>query len=222
MNELKNKNKCDKTNSNLKSLHPGFIWDTEAASRYKTGLKSREVNDRLKKILESNNPKPISIASEIKDILISNAKRCNLKRKKFSQNDKCVSAPWFDSECEIEKGNLRNLGTNLRHNPSDQNTRNELNMQKRNFKKLVKTKKRQYKGNILEKMIYSKNSNQKYFWNMLNKISPNKNFDTGGVSADTFADYFKTLLTSKSPIDMPDNSTEIGPLDYIITMEELE
>ena len=40
VNGLKNKNKCDKTNSNLKSLHPGFIWDTNATSRYKTGLKS--------------------------------------------------------------------------------------------------------------------------------------------------------------------------------------
>ena len=146
---------------------------------------------------------------------------CNLKKKKLQEGE-IASSPWFDRECEDEKIGLRNLGSQLKQNPCDQNIRTELNKQKRNFKKLVKSKKRQYKHNTLKQMTNKKNKDQKYFWNMLKRISPSRNIATGGIPPETFADYFKTILTSKNPLDIPEDSKDIGPLDYNISLEELK
>ena len=81
----------------------------------------------------------------------------------------------------------------------------ELNKQKRNFKKLVKSKKHQHKYNTLNQLMTNKKYNdQKYFLNnMLKKISPSRNFATVGIATESFADYFKTILTSKTPLNIP-------------------
>ena len=179
------------------------------------------MGERIKKLVQTKNIDPISIATEIKDILISNAIKSNL-RKKTIQKDKDNSASWFDNECENEKREVRKLGNQLKQTPLDQNTRKELIKQKRNFKKLVKSKKRQYKRKCLNQMTNTENKNQKFFWKVLKKISPSKTFTTGGINPGDFVDYFKELLTSKHPIDIPEDSTEKGPLDYKISLEELK
>ena len=53
-------------------------------------------------------------------------------------------------ECEDGKIGLRKLGSKLKQNPCDQNNRTELNKQKKNFKKLVKSKKHQHKYNTTD------------------------------------------------------------------------
>ena len=64
-----------------------------------------------------------------------------------------------------------------------------------NKKRIVKTKKRKYKHNTLRQMSNKRDTNPKYFWDMLKKISPNRNCDDGGIHANSFAEYFKTILT---------------------------
>ena len=205
----------------LNMLHPGFVWDEDAKLRYTNALQSKEVGDRIRKLVQTKNSKPINITIEIKDILMKNAEKCNLKKKK-ARSDKNTSAPWFDNECENVKREVRNIGNQLKLNPCDQNVRTKLYKQKRSFKNLIKSKKRQFKHNVLKQMTDKKNKDQKFFWKMLKKISPNKNFTTGGIDPNTFVDYFRNILTSKNPIDIPEDSNEIGPLDYNISLEELK
>ena len=134
-NDVKNGDKHQE--KNLVKTHPGFIWNEVAKCRYTDILKSKEVGDRIENLTQAENLKPIKIASEIKDILINNAKKCNLKRKKRKKNES-TTAPWFNIECEDKKRSLRDAGRNLQQNPCDQNFREELNKEKRNFKKLIK------------------------------------------------------------------------------------
>ena len=55
-------------------------------------------------------------------------------------------------KCKTEKQNLHEISRKLKKNPHDLSTRTELFNQKRKFKKLVKTKKCQYKCDTLTKM----------------------------------------------------------------------
>ena len=129
---------CEKHHEkNLVKTHPGFIWNEVAKCRYTDILKSKEVGDRIYNLTQNENLNPINIASEIKDILINNAENCNLKKKKI-RNNESTTAPWFNIECEDKKRSLRDAGRNLQQNPCDQNFREEINKQKRNFKKLIK------------------------------------------------------------------------------------
>ena len=79
LNGLENNTKNQE--GKLNKVHPGFIWNEEVKYSYTNGLKSEEVGDRIQNLTDTENLKPIRIATEIKDILINNAVRCNLKKK---------------------------------------------------------------------------------------------------------------------------------------------
>ena len=136
----------------LISLTPRIRWDENAKIRYLEGLKSIKVESRIENLINNNNIKPYNLAAEIKDILISNVEKCKLKRGKPQSKKDHPTAPWFDYECKTEKQNLHEISRKLKKNPHDLSTRTELFNQKRKFKKLVKTKKCQYKCDTLTKM----------------------------------------------------------------------
>ena len=63
--------------------------------------------------------------------------------------------------------------------------------------------------------------NQKEFWKMLKKISPNKP-DLVEISPGTFAKHFQSILTTNTPIEDTPADRERGSLDYKITPEEVK
>ena len=75
---------------NLIKIHPGFIWNEAAKGMYTDILKSKEVEDRIQNLAQTDNLKPIKIASEIKDILINNAEKCKFKKKKIRKDSSLV------------------------------------------------------------------------------------------------------------------------------------
>ena len=115
----------------------------------------------------------LEIASEITDVLISNAQACKIKRQRTPKQYKHQSAPWFDKECTNIKKPLHEQGNILKQNPSDQNTRSIIFQLKRQIKKMVTRKKRAYKERILNQMMLRRNEkNLKDFWKLLEKYRP--------------------------------------------------
>ena len=207
--------------NSLSNMHPGFIWNVDTRAKYENGLKSKAVEEKIKIILRSETTNPISIANEIREILMNNATNCNIKKKKV-QNDEQKSAPWFDKSCTKKKNEIRKLGNAVKKNPNERETRTELMSQKKILKKLIRAKKTVYKNNTINKMRSMKNSSPKQFWNLFRKLSPNKESSTGEIHPDSFGTFFKTLLTSKDGINIPEDSNTNGELDYEITLKELK
>ena len=219
---LKNHRKQGST-ENLTSLSPSITWDDNAKNKYNEGLKATSIENRIKNLINDNNIKPLKLATEIKGILISNAEKCNLKRRNPQKLKKNYpNAAWFDHECNLEKQNLLEIGRKLKENPQDLCIRTELFDQKRKFKKLVKAKKYRYKCSALTKMTnMKKEKNQKEFWKMLKKISPVKT-DLVKPSPTKFAKHFLSILTTNRPIvDVPIDLNK-GALDYEINLEEIK
>ena len=72
-------------------------------------------------------------------------------------------------------------------------------------------------------MTTKKNENKtKEFWGLLRKFSNKKNPDTLYLSHQNLSEHFKKILNSTTNVQLPDDSTEEGPLDYYITLHELE
>ena len=166
------------------------------------------------------NIKPSDLADGLKDILMENANRSNLKKKKRPNRN--TSEPWFDITCTNMKNVIRKMGHELKEKPDNQELREKLRKSKAEFKKLTRSKKRNYKHDIIDQMITKKYTDPKGYWNLLKKISPSKNNDTGGITHSEFNKHFQTLLTSKDPVTLPADNTNFGPLDYEISGEELE
>ena len=66
--------------------------------------------------------------------------------------------------------------------------------------------------------------NQKYFWKLLDKLegSPHDNLFKDLISGDRWVEHFKKVLREENrDIVYPRDSLDEGPLDHVITMEEL-
>ena len=123
----------------------------------------------------------------------------------------------------ILKITLKAWEKNLKQAPGDPSIRSALLDLKRKLKIVVLAKKRRYKKHILQDLTtHNRNKNQKDFWKTLKKIfAKNKTNPIQPSSAD-FVEHFKETFHSKRPQDIPPKSNEKGPLDYIISIKELE
>ena len=166
----------------LTNIPARFIWDEKAKKRYIEGLKTGAINDRLNSLLDSTDTNSLQIASEITDILTSNAQACKIKRYRPPKQLHGHSAPWFDQECSNAKKKLYKQGNILKQNPSDQNTRATIFQLKREIKKMVTRKKRAHEERMLNQMTEKKNENNHHdFWKILKKLSPKGNNDSLNV-----------------------------------------
>ena len=64
--------------------------------------------------------------------------------------------------------------------------------------------------------------NPKTFWNLLGKLKDKKPSSDTFVKSSQFLNHFKSMFSEKSPEEPPPRCENIGPLDYQITMDELE
>ena len=79
------------------------------------------------------------------------------------------------------------------------------------------------KGNMMSLLESKRNEGtQKDFWNIFRKISPKTKKGMVQPSMKKFFDHFKNLSESSRAQDFPSLSTDSGPLDYEIVLEELE
>ena len=63
---------------------------------------------------------------------------------------------------------------------------------------------------------------QKDFWKLLDKFSTKKTSISSNAPHDALSRHIKSLLNSKSHVDLPPDSNERGQLDYIITLNVLK
>ena len=116
---------------------------------------------------------------------------------------------------------MRKFGNDLKKDPDNSELRKNLHIEKRNLKKLAIRKKRKYKKNIVNKMSQSHKS-LKEFWKLLGNLSDKKSKTSSYVSPNTLTTHFKSLLNTSEESAMPPLCTESGPLDHMITLDELE
>ena len=217
-------NTIQKTHSvELTNVAPRFIWDKNSKERYLAGLQSEKISKHINSLLSSDEIKPTAMATEIADILINNAKDCKIKIQRKPKEQKQQSGPWFDHDCIKIKELLNKKSKLLKKDPTDLITRTTIFNLKREFRKLVKRKKRSHKESILNQMNKKKNEkNQKEFWKLLEKFSPQQTPDSLNVAPHNFRDHFKSVLTSEIPGEIPPENNEEGPLDFEIKNEELK
>ena len=162
-----------------------------------------------------------ALATGISDTLLDACTQSEMRPKKtfIPTADK----PWFDRECQSLKNAIKKKCKILRINKSDSNLQRQVAASNKQLKKLVCKKKNEYKLDIVNKMNLT-GKNQKYFWKLLDKLdgSSHENLFKDLISGERWVDHFKKVLREENrDIVYPDDSSDQGPLDQRITMEEL-
>ena len=149
---------------------------------------------------------------------VSNAK---VKIKKRAEDLNKKSEVWFDNECRLSKENMNHVSKKFSKTPKDNLLRRQVFEAKKNFKKIILTKKRKYRKKLVDDLQNSERKNSKDFWKKLRKLSPKNISDPRQPSITEFREYFQNLSHSDRPQDVPPLNQENGPLDFIISLEEL-
>ena len=202
-------------------VHPGFLWNDISRENYKNNLLTPYFNAKFRELVD-NNMAPINLANSITSLLLENCKISGIKTKRATNGNKKDSEPWSDKECEEAKKDLKNLANNVSRSPHNLDIRNRLGEGKKSFKRIIKIKKRRYKHKAICDLEAKKHEGtQKEFWNLFRKISPKTRRETNLPSLDKFVDHFKKISNSSRPQNIPPKSNSAGPLDHVITLEEL-
>ena len=169
----------------------------------------------------NNLTNPQALATGISDTLLDACTQSEMRPKKTFIP--IADKPWFDRECQSLKNAIKKKCKILRINKSDSNLQRQVAASNKQLKKLVCKKKNEYKLDIVNKMNLT-GKNQKYFWKLLDKLdgSSHENLFKDLISGERWVDHFKKVLREENrDIVHPDDSSDQGPLDQRITMEEL-
>ena len=197
-----------------------FLWTEESKLNFLNLLQTDEFNARLDRANEIDQSDPNLLVNHVSEVLVSAAE---LNKTKFCKGNETNDAPWFDRSCREMKENIKNLGKNLRKRPKDENLRTTLFKKKKEFKNLTKTKKIEYKNDLMEKMKQS-SKNSKKFWKFLDKMEKKTN-DTAlkkGISNQRWVSHFKSIFNNPVCDALPQNTSDTGVLDGEISDEEIK
>ena len=92
------------------------------------------------------------------------------------------------------------------------------------LKKTALRKKREYKRWVLNQMTTQRDNNDpRKFWNLLKKISKKRATDVTGIDPHYFSEHFRRLLNlDSSDNNIPPKNNDMGPLDFEISLQEIE
>ena len=212
----------------MQEMPPRCKWDGSVKTSFLEALKSDKMKQVFEQTLKQDNLSPENGVSELSSALLECAgcaspypdNKQDKKNKRKTTND----PPWFDKECKLTKKKINALGKQLRRNSTNVAVRESLFVTKRTFKNMIKRKKTQYKKNIIDQMHLTKQSEIKQFWKLLNKLDLDKASTSDAandISSAEWMNHYTNLLQGAAKGKIPDNSSEHGPLDHEISIDEM-
>ena len=132
--------------------------------------------------------------------------------------------PWFDENCRKIKEEISRIGKSLQKRPHDLELRKSHSENKKRFRKVVREKKRSHEKDIFDNMLKSNRQHEsKKFWNSLKRLNKEQEMDyVSCISQQSWIEHFKKIRRAEEEPIYPPDFEEPGPLDYPITLDELE
>ncbi len=131
------------------------------------------------------------------------------------------------------KRELRQAGIKLAREPSNHEVRNSFFHMNKQYKKLVKKKRREFRNKILHQMLMMKDTNPQAYWKLLEQLKQTEHSHVDpadNVSPNEWVSFFSNLYNDKgsgsSEVSNEINKMELEPwfneLNFAITEEELQ
>ena len=205
---------------NLSDSPDKYYFDEKCKTKFTETLKSDEMSEKFNSLSLIHEFNTDFLASEITSTLLNVCQKSNIRPHKNKL--KGFNEPWFDVDCHNLKNSLKKKCRRLKGKHDDKKLHMEILQDNKTFKKLIKKKKDNYQLKIMEDINLKRNE-QKVFWKLLDKLQPAKKGDSLlKIPGVKWNNHFKTILqTKKNNINTLSDSSETGPLDNDISLEEL-
>ena len=191
-------------NSNVQVIEK-FAWDEVYAPEFYSKLGNTEIHDRFETAIQLIDVNVNEALNVFNDCI----RRCAECMKKTIRVNHSELKNWFDAECYLNRRNVRKLLRKFR-STKDKDDKDLFVKARREYKNMLKRKKKQFNDNLLERLISSIN-NQKDFWNCMNKISYKKRQPWNNISMDVWFQHFKCLLDKDLPNENSSHNDNVLP-----------
>jgi len=211
-----------------------YKWNSELdGEAFLNQLKSEIMRHRLTLINENLTVKTCDESiNELNRLLRDTANNSIQIKSNKSKRKRKAYKKWYNTDCEIARKNLKQIGSKLHKSPFNNKLREDFFRQKKQYKKLLKYKRKTYKQDCINKLENMFTSNPKEYWKTLNDLknetSPSKDQEEY-ISLDSWADHFKKL--NEDHIDDPEfngkleeeeNKPHFSALDFKINENEVK
>ena len=136
--------------------------------------------------------------------MLSVAEKSLPKRRSSTRVRKNTRKPnkkWFDHSCHARKTKLNNLAKLLERYPNDPYVRGKLITTRKEYRKLIKRKNKEWQNSLIEKLQEFESSNPKEYWKLIKSLREcnlgvDANNEGDSVDPGNWFDYFKALNSS--------------------------
>ena len=206
----------------LYDLPPRYIWKQDDSKTFKDKMESNEFKEKVQNIMRMKEHE--NMVYDVQNLLTETAEECKIRKTK--NKPRKSDPPWFDEECKELKIKISNYGKSLRLKPEDPTIREQLYVDKRKFRNLVRKNKYQHRKSIVDTMCENLSSGEKKeYWKMLRKLEK-QNDKATYMHEQHLINHFKEILNDPNREEgtrsEPDNVSTPGNLDQVIVKQELD
>jgi len=177
-----------------------YIWDANAKVAFTQKLASENVQKQFAKLqqktpetLEQVNEMVSKFSEILRDVADSTVKKVNLRKKKPLG----VKKKWYDVDCNSLKKAVRELAKKMKMGNGQDRIR--FFTRKKEYTKLLKFKKKEYKNKLMNRMNELNTKNPKEYWGLLNELKQEgvSKDEENLISPEAWFNHFQKLNTDE-------------------------
>ena len=191
---LKSHNKTCKK-QDIKPLPPTIKWNENTKLAFACKLESEQTMHSIKEIeklmkQDENIDLVVDKLTDIYSIKISNEK----------QNKKCKNIPkqqkkWYDKSCDELAKQLKLTAKLLSKTPDSPFLRDSFFKKRKEYKKLIKFKKKEWKQNMIKKLEEIEDKDPKQYWQLISNLREKKS-NEADFDTEKFTEFFEKLYST--------------------------
>ena len=190
--------KGSKAKLKLFDISKQFQWNIYSKEKFAKSLQSNHIQQLIKDFESTHfeqNQKFVDKAVSMFNNIIENAAKTSLQLGRNKNSNIRNSQKWFDRECNDLRIKLRKSANKLHKKPLNVNIRTEYHYLTKQYKCLLRSKKRKFDNDIVNSIIKERNPRQ--FWSTLKSTNnTNKNVPEQNIPVEKLLSHFSTLHSS--------------------------
>ena len=178
----------------MTTLSPRIVWNEETKTHMVHKLTSPNALKQVKELehkVEADKDNINEVLSHlVKLITPDNTPR----KKKPHSNKKKPPKKWYDSSCHEMSKRLKNCAKLLANSPSNPHLRGSFCKTRKEYKKLLKLKKREWRNSMISKLENLERDKPKEYWKIINELREKKHKEVS-FNAENFIKFFENLFS---------------------------
>ena len=217
-----NVNSNDNSNTLPSLAPPKLVWKNHYKMLLEGVFKSENCQSHLNKFCNqvyNNNQAAVDLATEHLSNIITSATERVIPTKQTSTNrrKKKPKKKWFDKTCFELRNELNRLSIRLGRDPFNPHIKKAFVQCRRQYRKLLKSKEKQYFTKLKAELKNLEQRNPKQFWSIIRNLQKDDSITYNNpIDNETWEDYFNKLYQRSSNVEkvITDSTDSVSYLNH--------